>query len=35
MLVEIDADWHVRLTGTVRPVMSGTWAGGRSLGLSS
>ena len=27
MLVEINADWHVRLTGTVSPVMSGTWSG--------
>jgi len=28
MLVEIDADWNVRLSGTVSPVMSGTWADG-------
>ena len=32
MLVEIDADWNVRLSGTVSPVMTGTWtsAGVRS-----
>lgn len=28
MLVEIDADWRVRLSGTVSPVMTGTWTGG-------
>ena len=34
MLVEIGADWQIRLTGTVSPVMSGTWVCQRSPSLS-